>query len=148
MYIGFYTTSISNKNQLTFPKKLSDQTGNELLITTWFENSIIVLPGSPGEELLNTAIQESSSLLPEARDLSRFFFSNATRVDLDTKNRFVLPKNLSEYARISGEAVFLGVGRHIELWDKKIYENYGKIREAQIRDTAINHYNRINKPNE
>jgi MraZ protein len=82
-------------------------------------------------------------LLPESRDLTRFFFANAVQVDLDNKNRFVLPKELREYAQIGSEAVFLGVNDRIELWDKKVYQNYGAIREAQIRETAIQHYNRI-----
>jgi MraZ protein len=86
--------------------------------------------------------------LPESRDLARFFFVNAAQVKLDSKNRFVLPKELKDYAQIGSEAVFLGVNERIELWDKKIYQNYGAIREAQIRETAIQHYNRIKQLNQ
>ena len=143
MYLGYYISSCTAKNQLTFPNKLKALTGRSLLITNWFENSIIIVSAELGEEILNTAILDASSLLPEARDLKRFFFSHAVTVELDSKNRFVLPKVLREYARIGDEAIFLGVGERIELWDRKVYENYGEIREAQIRETAINHYNRI-----
>jgi DNA-binding transcriptional regulator/RsmH inhibitor MraZ len=59
-----------------------------------------------------------------------------------------LPKELKDYAQIGSEAVFLGVNERIELWDKKIYQNYGAIREAQIRETAIQHYNRIKQLNQ
>lgn len=145
MYLGFYTSNITRKNQLVFPSKLGKQTGKKLLLTSWFENSVIILPYDSGKRSLDEIMQGSSSLLPETRDLQRFFFSNAKTVELDLKNRFVLSEELKRYARIGLDAVFLGVGERIELWDRSVYENYGKIREVQIRETAINHYNRIVK---
>lgn len=143
MYLGFYPSTCSVKNQLTFPSKFKELTGVKLMVGNWFEKSLIVLPFTQGEEVLDKVLGETSSLLPEARDLERFFYASAVEVVLDDKNRFVLPKQLREYARIGEEAVFIGIKDRIELWDKEIYKNYGKIREAQIRETAITHYNRI-----
>ena len=143
MYLGIFETVVSSKNQLTFPSKLLLKAEKDFIVTHWFENSLVVLPKSDAAHILEEVIKESTALLPESRDLTRFFFANATQVVLDSKNRFVIPKKLREYARIGEEAVFLGVNERIELWDKTSYENYGTIREAQIRQTAINHYNRI-----
>ncbi len=143
MYLGLYETTVSNKNQLTFPSKLLSKAEKNFIVTHWFENSLVVLPEIDAENILQEVIKEATSLLPESRDLARFFFANAVQVNLDSKNRFVLPKELREYAQIGEEAVFLGVNERIELWDKNVYKNYGAIREAQIRETAIQHYNRI-----
>lgn len=143
MYLGLYETAVGSKNQLTFPSKLLIKAGKNFIVTHWFEKSLVVLPEVDAENILQAVIREATPLLPESRDLTRFFFANAVQVDLDNKNRFVLPKELREYAQIGSEAVFLGVNDRIELWDKKVYQNYGAIREAQIRETAIQHYNRI-----
>jgi MraZ protein len=62
---------------------------------------------------------------------------------LDAKNRFVLPVALRQYIETKSKVVFVGVGSRIELWDEAVYQNYGKMRELQIRDTAIRHFNRI-----
>lgn len=145
MYLGYYVSQCSQKNQLTFPHKLKELTGSQLLITSWFEKSLVVLPATQGVEILNNVMKETSLLLPEVRDLERLFYGNATTITLDDKNRFVLPKNLREYASIKGEAAFVGVNTRIEVWDKNVYENYGAIREKLIRETAITHYNRIAK---
>lgn len=145
MYLGFYETKLNSKNQLTFPSKLLQDTGVKLIITSWFENSLAILGKKEGTDFFNKNLEISTVLLPESRDLQRFFFANATEVTLDPKNRFVLPKNLKEFAHIGRAAVFLGLGNYIELWDSAIYKNYGKIREAQIKQTAINHYERIAK---
>lgn len=143
MYLGYYETRRTLKNQLTFPSKFKEITGTKLLITTWFENSLLVLPQDAYEAVLANILGERSSLLPEVRDLERFFFQNAVEIELDMKSRFILPAHLKDFAKIGKEAVFVGVKERIELWDAEIYRNYGKIREVQIRETAINHYNRI-----
>ncbi len=145
MYVGFTTSSCSAKNQLTYPSKFKKQTGDKLLITTWFEKSLLILPLERGNEIIGNILKETSSLLPEVRDLERFLYGNAVEITLDNKNRFVIPVYLRDYAHIKKNAVFLGISERIELWDEETYRNYGKIREMQIRETAISHYNRILK---
>lgn len=142
MYLGFYTSNTNKKSQLTFPGKFKE-IGKQLLITTWFERSLLILPLETGDSIIKTILKESSSLLPEVRDLERFLYGNAQKIKIDSKNRFVVPSALREYAQIGKKAVFVGIGERIELWDEETYLNYGKIRELQIRETAINHYNRI-----
>ncbi len=143
MYLGFYNSTVTKKYQLSFPIKFKNLTGEKLLITTWFEKSLLILPYDQGERILSKVISETSSLLPEVRDLERFFYGNAQEVRIGDRNRFHLSQKHREYAQIEKEAIFIGVSERIELWDKSVYENYGKIREVQIRETAISHYNRI-----
>ena len=143
MYLGLYNSVVTKKYQLSFPSRFVEQTGEKLLITTWFEKSLLILPYDKGESILTEIISDTSSLLPEVRDLERFFYGNAQEVKVGDKNRFNLSQKLREYAQIEKEAIFIGVSERIELWDKNVYENYGKIREVQIRETAISHYNRI-----
>jgi MraZ protein len=143
MYLGFYNSTVTKKYQLSFPARFKELTGEKLLITTWFEKSLLILPYNTGKSMLDKMISDTSSLLPEVRDLERFFYGNAQEVRIGDKNRFYLSQMHREYAQIEKEAIFIGVSERIELWDKNVYENYGKIREVQIRDTAISHYNRI-----
>lgn len=148
MYLGFYRSNFTIKNQLTFPNKFKKITGQKLLLAKWFERSVIVLPYETGEEIITKILKDNSSLLPEVRDLERFFYGSAVTVTLDAKNRFVLPVALAEYAQVKSKVVFVGVGTRIELWDEEIYQNYGKIREMQIRETAVRHYNRLTQRGE
>lgn len=143
MYIGYYPSSVTTKMQVTFPKKFGRELGSTLLITGWFEKSLIILPFATGEEIFTRLIENSSALLPEVRDMERFFYSNAVKVQLDEQNRFVLPKHLREYAHIGKRAVFIGVKERIELWDSEMWANYGKIHEEQIRRTAQALYEQI-----
>jgi MraZ protein len=145
MYLGFYEVKLNSKNQLAVPSKLLHKTGVKLIITSWFENSLVVLDEKEGFKFLGKNLGSSTTLLPESRDLQRFFYANAVEVVVDKKGRFVLPKKLKEFAQIKGSAVFLGLGNYIELWDSEIYKNYGEIRSAQIKQTAVAHYERIKR---
>jgi len=148
MYLGFHTSNFTTKNQLTFPNKFKRITGQKLLLAKWFERSVIVLPYDTGEKIITKILKDNSSLLPEVRDLERFFYGSAVAVTLDSKNRFVLPLSLAEYAQTKSKVVFVGVGGRVELWDEVIYQNYGKMRELQIRETAVRHYNRLTQKGE
>ncbi len=143
MYLGFQVSACTKKNQVSFPSKFRKQSTDRFLITTWFEKSLLLLPHDTAYILLEKIIKDTSSLLPEARDLERFLYGNAQEVVLDAKNRFVLSQELREYAKIQKKAVFVGINERIELWDYESYQNYGKIREIQIRETALTHYKRI-----
>jgi MraZ protein len=143
MYLGLYSSHLTVKNQLGFPSKFQELTGKKLFISQWFEKSLIILPHDHAEDILNKILTDNSSLLPETRDLERFLYANAQTVELDDKNRFVIDKTHRKYAKLGKEAVFLGIKDRIELWDSEIYTNYSQIREKQIRETAIDLYNRI-----
>lgn len=145
MFLGFYLSAVTRKNQITFPNRLKQQTGGKLLITKWFENSLVILPQETGKQILDKVLLDSSALLPEQRDLERFFYGNAYVTELDMKNRFVLPMSLKNHAKISKRAIYIGVSDRIELWDEEMYANYGSMKELQIREAAIQHYNRIKK---
>ncbi len=145
MFLGFYISAVTRKNQITFPSKLKVQTGGKLLITKWFENSLIILPQETGKMTLDKILSDSSALLPEERDLERFIYGNAQLLELDRKNRFVLPMDLKNHAKITKRAIYIGVSDRIELWDEEMYTNYGSMKELQIREVAIQHYNRIKK---
>ncbi len=143
MYLGFQISICTKKNQISFPSKFRQQSGEKYTITTWFERSLVLLPHDTAQTVLDEIIKDTSSLLPEVRDLERFLYGNAQEVTLDLKNRFVLTQELRDFANIKSKAVFVGVSERIELWDFDTYQNYGKMRELQIRETALKHYTRI-----
>lgn len=136
MFLGYYRSKITKKNQITFPNKFAQQTGKKILLTQWFENSLMVVPENLGKSFISTLLSEVPSLVSEVRDMERFFYANAVEVELDAQNRFILPEHLKKFANVNSSAVFVGVGERIEIWDEKLWVNYGKIREMQIATTA------------
>jgi MraZ protein len=54
----------------------------------------------------------------------RRFTGGATNVQADQSGRLLLPKALGDYADIKADLKVLGSNNVIELWDKKLYEDF------------------------
>ena len=137
MFLGIFTVRVRKKNRIAFPAKFRKQTGDSLLITNWFENSLLILPKDKWEKLVGDVFEKASFLLPEVRDLDRFIYGGTFEVYLDDEGRFVLPKYLKEYAKIKDNVVFSGGMWYIQLWDRTLFENYRGISNITVRDKAI-----------
>lgn len=137
MFLGIFAVRLRQKNRIAFPAKFRKQTGDSLLITNWFENSLLVLPKDAWEKLVGNVFEKASFLLPEVRDLDRFIYGGTFEVELDEEGRFVLPKYLKEYAKIKDYVVFSGGNWYIQLWDKTLFENYRALSNIQIKEKAV-----------
>ena len=72
----------------------------------------------------------------DARAFTRFFFSGATEVELDKQGRINVPGNLRQYAKLEKECVVLGVSNRVEIWSKRIWEDYFQESEESFNDIA------------
>ena len=57
-----------------------------------------------------------------ARDFVRFFLSGAVECEIDKQGRFLIPNNLRVAAELEKEAVIIGVGTRLEIWNKENWE--------------------------
>lgn len=70
---------------------------------------------------------QNSLLDRDNLEKQRFVFSSITYLEIDDQGRFVIPKNLLQYAGLSEKAVVVvGVGDHFEIWDAVKWEKYIK----------------------
>ena len=60
----------------------------------------------------------------KASAFKRRFLNGASKVELDSAGRLLLPKNLMEYAHLEKDAVLVFVGDKIEIWDKTKYKEF------------------------
>jgi MraZ protein len=60
----------------------------------------------------------------EYRLLQRNFFRGNSTVELDGTGRFLIPKTMLTYASIEKEAVVVGMGNRVEIWNPDVYEKY------------------------
>ena len=54
----------------------------------------------------------------------RRFTGGATNCDADNTGRILVPKSLNDYADIKSDIKVLGSNNVIEIWDKKMYEEF------------------------
>jgi MraZ protein len=80
-----------------------------------------------------------SSASPAQRDVrafGRLFYAQARRTELDKQGRLRIPPELSQWAALSTDAVLVGVGNHMELWESKRWDRYTSERRGHYDELA------------
>ncbi len=121
MFRGINTVSVDAKNRLTLPSKireiLRDNQINDLVMTLnpWDRNIWLY----PLHEWIR--IEEKLSSLndinTETRRTKQIMRGYATDVCLDNNGRFVISTEMIKLSKILDDAVVLGQGNKIEIWD-------------------------------
>lgn len=135
MLLGQYEGIVGEKNRIAFPKKLREIIGSKLIITLGYENSLIIVSEAGWKALLE-GTEGRPFIEKPARETQRYLLGGATFIELDSKGRFIIPEYLRRFAKIKGEAVFLGLSRYVELWDKEIWEAYRQNLEKNIENIS------------
>ena len=135
MLIGQYRTKVSPKGRLAFPKRFREVLGDNLVVTVGYENSLMVVSAKDWKSLIEST-ENQPVILNSARDTNRFLLGEATEIDLDEQGRCVLPGYLRAHAKIGEEAIFLGLNKYVEIWDKQVWEEYQKYLKENIDKIA------------
>jgi len=121
--IGEYEHSLDTKGRLILPAKIREDMGETFIITKGLDGCLF---GFSQTEWAN--FEEKLKTLPltnkNARDFVRFFLSGATECEMDKQGRFLIVANLREYANLEKDAVIIGVGTRIEIWNKEKWKAY------------------------
>jgi MraZ protein len=135
MLIGQYTSQLSEKHQVSLPKKFREILGDKLIVTKGFENCLIVVSEENWKTLLE-GTEGRPFTNKSTRELQRFLLGNATDIELDNKGRFVIPEYLRDFAELDKEIIFAGISRFVEIWDKKKWEENQTILSKDIESIA------------
>jgi len=73
---------------------------------------------------------------PHNRAFSRLFFARAQRVEMDSQGRIRIAPELIGLAELKDEAVMVGVGDRIELWNVEEWEKYSQQQQPHYDELA------------
>lgn len=137
MLIGEFEHSLDAKGRLIMPAKLKSAIGDRFIVTKGLDGCLFAFSQ---EEWKN--FEEKLKALPlsnrNSREFTRFFLSGATECEIDKQGRFLIPNNLREAAELKKEAVIIGVGTRIEIWDKEKWNSYNSAENISVEDIAEN----------
>ncbi len=129
MYFGSFAHNLDDKGRLMIPRKMREELGYKVYIMKGFEGSLSLYDESGYQKLVNEFTRLSFNQ-QKVRDYLRLQFASTYEMDVDKLGRVQLPAALLTKYNISKEVLVLGIGDHIEVWDKAKYEEY----ENSIRD--------------
>ena len=135
MLIGEYEHTIDAKGRLSMPSKLRRDMGEAFIVTKGLDGCLFAFSQ---EEWKNFETKLKSLPLSDknARNFVRFFLAGATECEIDKQGRFLIPINLREAGKLEKEAVIIGVGTRLEIWNKDIWNS--KDEEISADEIAEN----------
>ncbi|MBR0427903.1 MAG: division/cell wall cluster transcriptional repressor MraZ [Clostridia bacterium] len=135
MLIGEYEHTIDAKGRLSMPSKLRRDMGEAFIVTKGLDGCLFAFSQ---EEWKNFETKLKSLPLSDknARNFVRFFLAGATECEIDKQGRFLIPSNLRIAANLEKEAVIIGVGTRLEIWNKDVWTS--KDEEISADEIAEN----------
>jgi MraZ protein len=131
---GTFDHTLDSKNRLTVPSKLRTAFAEGAFLVRSTEKCISLYPSSTYSSLTEAALSGLNPLHPQARELRRYFHSNASQVELDSAGRVMLSTRQLEHAGIDRDVVVIGAGDCLELWDPSTWADYDLDLTARAPD--------------
>jgi len=124
-----YECKLDAKGRMVLPARIKTQLpepdggGQELVIRRGFEQCLIIYPMVEFKKVFSK-ISGLNEFNEEYRKLQRNFLSGVVTVELDNNGRFLIPKNMLAYAQVEKDAMLVGTGSKVEIWNPSIYEKH------------------------
>ena len=126
-FIGSYECKADIKGRIMLPAALKRQLNNSLdkgfvIKRAVFNKCLEVYPINQWENLMDR-VNKLNRFSKKNNDFIRRFTAGVKFVEIDSTGRVLIPKDLTNYAKISKEVVVSSVVNILEIWDKTLYEN-------------------------
>lgn len=135
-----YECKIDDKGRLKLPlslvKHLQQTQGEGFVVKrSVFQKCLEVYPMEPWENLM-FKVNKLNRFVKKNADFIRLFTAGVKKVELDTSDRILIPKDLKNFANLSKEIVVSGEGDFFEIWDREMYESVISVNEEDFRTLA------------
>ena len=114
---GTYEHSIDAKGRLFIPAKLREELGVTFYLAMGVDECLAIYP----QETWNRFTEKFASLPMSQSAAMRPLFANASKCELDSQGRIVIPQKLRKYAGLEMDAVIIGVNDRAEIWSAETW---------------------------
>jgi MraZ protein len=139
MFTGKFQHSLDQKNRVTIPKKfleaISDPAERSQFFATLGLDTCLFLFTITQWNEIAAQVKKAAMATPGSRNFSRLFFASASRCDLDSAGRILIPDELRQRAELGKDVVFVGAWDRMELWDVARWE---ALQQDSAKDYTAN----------
>lgn len=114
---GTYEHSIDAKGRLFIPAKLREELGVTFYLAMGVDECLAIYP----QETWNRFTEKFASLPMSQSAAMRPLFANASKCELDSQGRIVIPQKLRKYAGLEKDAVIIGINDRAEIWSAETW---------------------------
>jgi MraZ protein len=126
VFFGAFNHAVDAKGRTSLPARFREAlaaAGEPKIVLTAYPHwpAVLALTYSQWKDL-ERRVMETSPLDARAQRNVLRFYSSAHEVDLDAHGRVLVPPALRDYAKLGKDAVWVGMGRFMHLYDRAQYE--------------------------
>ena len=136
MLLGTYEHTIDDKNRLTLPAKFRESFADGVVVTRGLDRCLHAYRREDWVRLVDSRLAPLDPLSKETRQLQRYLYSGASEAELDKQGRVMIPAPLIAHATLTREVVVLGIGDHLEIWDRDAWHRELAEVEGSAEDVA------------
>ncbi|MBQ3419301.1 MAG: division/cell wall cluster transcriptional repressor MraZ [Erysipelotrichaceae bacterium] len=137
MFIGEYSHNLDAKGRIIIPSKLRNELHSSFILTRGLDNCLTIYSLEQWEKIF-IEINKLPTTKKATRQYIRVLTSSACECTLDNQGRILIPTNLAEPLGIKKEVTIIGANDHIEIWDKKTWDEYIDEADKSFEDVAEN----------
>lgn len=125
LFNGKCSRKVDNKGRLFIPSEYREKLEDKVVLLRTFENCISIYTFSIWKKNADKLAQ-LNDLVPENRALKDLWFGGAFTVEIDKQGRVAVPKDLRDTIGVVEEAIVVGSGNVIKIWEPKEYAEQDK----------------------
>lgn len=143
MYYGETRTVIDEKSRITIPARMREtmraRKHSDWYMGCVFDRCLFLIPHEEWQRV-TAYFDPFEPLDPSTLEFRRLLFGSVTEVALDGQGRVPLAVHQREHAGLQpkGEAIVVGVGSHIEIWNPEAWRTFTEDRDARLKRMAWN----------
>ena len=127
MLLGTYQVKVSSGRRVFIPAPFRQDLGENFILAKWYEECLVMVAISSWDALYKRLTGDNKIIVSPIRDTERFILGSAFEAIPDDQGRIVIPEVLTNFAKLSDEISFIGLGDRVEIWDSKIWDEKQKI---------------------
>jgi MraZ protein len=120
---GHFDYSLDAKNRLTVPPKFRATFSSGIVLAKGLEPCIALWTPEQFEAWTDSFLSSLNPVSAERRKLTRFFAGSSFDAELDSAGRVTLNAPLLTHAGVDKEVVIVGNLDHLEVWDRKAWQD-------------------------
>jgi len=128
-FIGEFHCTIDDKGRFLLPsglkKQLPAKEQKRFVVHRGFEKHLVLYTRKEWERI-SAEVNSLNLYVRKNLEFVRKFNRGASDMELDTSNRLLVPKTLTDYAGIAKDIVLFAFGNRIEIWSEEEYKKMMK----------------------
>ena len=136
MFMNEYSHTIDSKGRMILPAKFREELGNSFVLAPGLDTCLCIYPRERWDDLI-ARLQKLPFTNHKVRKIMRHLIGRGTEMECDKQGRILIPQHLRTFAQLKKDAVIVGTGSIIEIWDPALLDadENGEESMADIADS-------------